>query len=369
MRSIGLALLSALSTLWSPLSAADPPSVVTVWQSGADGYHTYRIPAVLVAPSGDLLAFCEGRVNNAKDHGNLDLLQKRSTDGGRTWGERAVIHEEGGDAEITIGNPCPVVDRSTGAIWMPLTRNNDRVLMMHSTDNGRTWARPADITADAKRPEWTWYATGPGVGIQLQRGEHAGRLVIPCDHRCPEYDCGSHVIYSDNHGKTWRLSENTVHPGANECQVVELADGRLLLNARMQADRVTGNRGISYSADGGVTWSTLSEGSGLPDPVVQASFLRYRPAAGEGGNVLLFSNPDVPLKVERGKRINLTVRASFDEGRSWPVKQPLHAGPSAYSCLVILSDGAIGCLYEAGTAHANEAVRFARFSFDWLTGG
>jgi sialidase-1 len=292
---------------------------------------------------------------------------KRSTDGGRTWSEQQVVYDEGGDQEITIGNPCPVLDRTTGTIWLPLTKDNDRVLMTHSADHGRTWGKPTDITADVKRPNWGWYATGPGVGIQLERGEHKGRLIIPCDHRCPEYDCGSHVISSDDHGKTWRLSENFVQPGANECQVVELADGSLLLNARMQENRQTGRRGTSLSRDGGRTWSALSQESGPPDPRVQASFLRYRLTDRPQGNVLLFSNPSVPLSMQSGKRIDLTVQASFDEGGTWPVRRMLHAGPSAYSCLVALPDGAIGCLYEAGDKSAYETLLFSRSRLDMLT--
>ena len=356
-----------LLTFFAGVTWAAEPDVAIVWRSGVDGYHTYRIPAVLQAGNGDLLAFCEGRRNNARDHGNLDLLQKRSTDGGRTWGDQTVVYEEGGEAETTIGNPCPVLDRETGVLWMPFTRNNDSVFMTHSKDHGETWSDPVDITADVKREDWGWYATGPGVGIQLTIGDHSGRLVIPCDHRSTEYDCGSHTIYSDDHGETWVLSENTVHPGSNECQVVELADGRLVLNSRMQNSRATGQRGVSISSDGGATWSPLSQESGLKDPVVQASFLRLRLEPGERGNVVLFSNPDVPQSVERGRRVNLTVRASFDEGATWPSARPLHPGPAAYSCLVALPDDGIGCLYEAGDENAYETIRFARFDLGWLT--
>ncbi|REJ72195.1 MAG: exo-alpha-sialidase [Planctomycetota bacterium] len=370
-RTVQIALTIACGALWlvpATDSSAAEPEVSIVWESGKDGYHTYRIPAVLTAANGDLLAFCEGRRNSARDHGNLDLLQKRSTDGGRTWSEQEVIHEEGGEEEITIGNPCPVLDRETGVLWMPFTRNNDHVFMMHSDDHGETWSEPADITQDVKRDDWGWYATGPGVGIQLTVGDHAGRLVIPCDHRSKEYDCGSHVIYSDDHGKTWTLSENTVYPGSNECQVVELADGRLMLNSRMQSSRETGQRGVSFSDDGGETWSPLSQESGLKDPAVQASFLRLKLEPGQRGNVLLFSNPDVPQRVERGRRVDLTVRASFDEAETWPHARLLHPGPAAYSCLVALPEDNIGCLYEAGDENAYETIRFARFNLDWLTG-
>lgn len=357
--------VSVLCLMVTVVNAAEPKAIV-VWKAGSEGYHTYRIPAVLAAANGDLLAFCEGRRNNSKDHGNVDLVMKRSTDGGRTWGEQQTIHDAGGEEEVTIGNPCPVLDRETGTIWLPLARDNNRVLMLHSTDHGRTWSKPADVTESVKRSDWTWYATGPGVGIQLQHGPHAGRLVIPCDHRSPEYDCGAHVIYSDDHGKTWQLSENAVKPGANECQVVELSDGELLLNARMQEERQTGERGLSRSPDGGQTWSTIDQHSGLGDPRVQASLLKIAAADASSKPVLLFSNPFVPTSVERGKRRNLTVQGSRDEGKTWPLRYTLHAGPSAYSCLVDLGGGQAGCLYEAGEQDANETVRFQRFSLDVL---
>lgn len=349
------------------VAAAAEPNVSTVWEAGAEGYHTYRIPAVIVAPNGDLLAFCEGRKNNRRDHGDIDLLQKRSTDGGRTWSEHVIVHEEGGDAEITIGNPCPVVDQHTGVIWMPFTRDNDDVFVTSSRDSGGSWSPPRRITASVKRDDWGWYATGPGVGIQLEQEPHAGRLVIPCDHRSEVYNNGSHIIYSDDHGETWRLSKDVIQPGANECQVVELADGRLLLNARMQSERETGERGVSFSDDGGETWSPLSQESGLPDPVVQASLIRT--ADPDGDEVLLFSNPNVPRSVESGPRRNLTVRISNDAGETWPLKRTLHAGPAAYSCLVDLGGGSIGCLYEAGAESPYDSIRFARFDLEWAEGG
>lgn len=359
-------ILTAVAALVGPaLCGAAEPVVTTVWQAGEEGYHTYRIPAVLVAPNGDLLAFCEGRRNNSRDHGDIDLLQKRSSDGGLTWGEHAIVYEEGGDADVTIGNPCPVVDQTTGVIWMPFCRDNDRVFVASSRDNGESWSQPREVTADVKRTEWGWYATGPGVGIQLQRGEHAGRLVIPCDHRSPDYDCGSHAIYSDDHGETWTLSDNVISPGANECQVVELSDGRLLLNARMQNSRTTGERGIASSSDGGATWTELSQHSGLADPVVQASLIRLESDGTK--DLLLFSNPNVPLSVERGARVNLTVRVSRDSGATWSSGRTLHSGPAAYSCLVGLDGDEAGCLYEAGESSAYESIRFARFGLEWVS--
>ena len=140
---------------------------VDVFQGGTEGYHTYRIPAIVLTNKNTLLAFCEGRKTGAGDHGDMDLMLRRSTDGGKTWQPMQLVYEEGGDAKITIGNPCPVVERTTGTIWLPFCRNNDRVFITHSTDDGETWAAPAEITGAVKKPDWGWYATGPGHGIQL----------------------------------------------------------------------------------------------------------------------------------------------------------------------------------------------------------
>ena len=327
---------------------------INLFNSGRDGYHTYRIPGLLLSPRGALLAFCEGRRNSRSDHGDIDLLLKRSEDGGTTWSKQQLVYREEG--EITIGNPCPVVDGETGMIWLPFCRNNDQVLITYSSDDGITWAKPRDITPDAKRKGWIWYATGPGIGIQLERGEYRGRLVIPCDHQIPEdYGSGSHAIYSSDHGRSWHRS-TAIQPCGDECQVVELEDGRLLMNMRMQ-DRIEGYRALARSGDGGETWSEPVYDENLPCVVCQASFIR-------DGSRLLFSNPAPPgpATYERGERINLTVRASEDEGKSWPITRFLHEGPSAYSCLCALHDGEIGCLYEGGEKSCYERIIFKRFS-------
>lgn len=328
-------------------------SDINVYTSGQDGYHTYRIPALLAAPNGDLLAFCEGRRNNQRDHGDIDLLVKRSSDGGATWSEQSVIYGEPGD--VTIGNPCPVVDQDTGTIWLPFCRENHDVLITRSDDNGRTWSTPIDISASATRESWNWYATGPGVGIQLQTGTHPGRLVIPCDHRNDsEYGNGSHALYSDDHGETWQVSE-VIQPGANECQVVELSDGTLMMNIRMQTIS-EGYRGVATSADGGQTWSNFRHERQLPCPKCQASLVT-------NGETLLFSNP-VPSSdpsPDKGERVHLVVRRSDDAGHTWSDVAELHHGPAAYSSLVFLSGSEAACLFEGGDEHFRERLVFKTF--------
>lgn len=348
-----------------------PPELVQtpIFVRGQGGYHTYRIPSLVVTTKGTVLAFCEGRKHSTSDTGDIDLLLRRSTDHGEHFGPPMVVWDDGPN---TCGNPCPVVDQDTGAVWLLLTHNLgqdhepqiiDRtskgtrtVWVSHSTDDGMTWSRPREITASTKRPQWTWYATGPGAGVQLRHGPHQGRLVVPCDH----IEAGtrrfySHVIYSDDHGRTWQLGGRTPQPGVNECEVVELSGGQLLLNMR-NYDRTQPCRRISISQDGGATWGPVMFDPVLVEPTCQASLRRYSwPADGKPG-LLLFSNPASPARRE-----NLTVRLSRDEGKTWTDAWTLHVGPSAYSCLAVLADGRVACLYEAGQTSPYESIALARF--------
>ena len=366
-------------TLGAQQSTAGQPQQSDVFVSGTNGYHTYRIPSLLVSRKGTLFAFCEGRKNSRSDSGDIDLLCRRSEDGGRTWSNQQVIWD---DKENTCGNPCPVVDQQSGTIWLLVTWNRGddteaqikanagkdtrRVRLSRSDDDGITWSRPVEITQTAKQPAWCWYATGPGVGIQLEKGASRGRLVIPCDHSVAasaDNPAGysSHVIISDDHGETWKLG-GVISPQVNECQVVELADGTLMINMR-NYDRSKTTRAIATSADCGLTWSKVTHDPALVEPICQASFIRYTWPGPRGKSRLLFSNP-----ASTSKRIEMTVRLSYDEGKTWPVGKLLYPGPSAYSCLAVLPDGDIACLYEMGENHSYEKIAFARFGLKWLTG-
>jgi len=368
--AVGVAVVSLF--LFSAKAKAADVQQSDVFVAGQEGYHTFRIPAVIVTPDKTVIAFCEGRKNNRRDHGDIDLVMKRSTDGGRSWSPLEVIYEEGGNAEVTIGNPCPVIDQTTGTIWLPFCRDNDDVLLTHSTDDGQTWAPPVEITADVKRNDWGWYATGPGVGIQLTHPRYAGRLVIPCDHR-EEVDGQSvkmsHCFYSDDGGRSWQMGQS-VDKHTDECQVVELADGRLMINMRNYWGRTgkvaerAGMRAIAYSEDGGQHWSDVEFDPTLIEPVCQASFLRYTEGDEHEKNRLLFANP-----ASKTRRHELTIRLSYDEGRTWPVARVLHPGPAAYCCLTVMPDQTIGCLYENGKEHSYEKITLARFTLEWLTDG
>jgi len=341
--------------------------------SGTDGYHTFRIPSVVVTPKGTVLAFCEGRKESTHDSGDIALLLKRSQDGGATWSNLQIVWDDPGH---TCGNPCAVVDRESGAICLLTSHNlgtdvesqiidetsqgSRTIWLSRSTDEGLTWSASSDITATTKKSNWTWYATGPGAGIQ----QASGRLIIPCDHiesRTKKYY--SHIIYSDDGGLTWELGGSTPSDQVNECEVAELEDGRLLLNMR-NYDPAQRNRARSYSADGGLTWSALEQDEALIEPICQATLRRFTTTADGGRSRLLFANP-----ASQQARENMTVRLSYDEGLTWPVTRVLHPGPAAYSCLAVLQDQTLVCLYERGDENAREKITWAHFDLEWLTEG
>ncbi|CAN0456884.1 unnamed protein product, partial [Hapterophycus canaliculatus] len=253
-----------------------------VFQSGQDGYKCYRIPSVIKTNKGTLLAFAEGRVNGPGDAGDIDLVMKRSTDHGKTWSKLTVVR----DIEKTAGNPCPVVDRETGRIVLVFCemdssehhimqgKSNRRVFTCYSDNDGTDWSEPVNITDAANpRSEYNWMASGPGVGIQIQHGHHTGRMVIPFANSI-DHDYGVHTIYSDDRGQTWHISE-LIPGGCNESQLVEISNGRLLLNMRMQRNG-KGKRALSYSDDGGQTWGKLSHDDELTCPVCQASLIGHQ---------------------------------------------------------------------------------------------
>jgi sialidase-1 len=354
--------------------AQDLPPLVDVFVGGQDGYPAYRIPALVTTRGGSLLAFAEGRAS-LRDHAENDIVLKRSTDGGKTWGRLQLIAEDGTNA---LNNPTAVVVRETGRVILMYQRYSKgfderkaepgldgprvcRSFVVHSDDEGATWSRPVEVTSQVKRPtEVTSTATGPGIGIQLARGKHAGRILMPFNQG-PYGEWKVYAAFSDDAGRTWHYGE-TAPEGtkghANEVQFVELNDGSVILNARNQGgDKL---RKIAISRDGGQTWSETRDDAALIEPVCQASLLRHPGTGDPAKDVFLFSNP-----ASQANRTNGTIRLSRDEGKSWPVARTLYPGSFAYSCLASLPDGSIACLFERD---GTKKISIARLTLNWLTG-
>ena len=320
------------------------PAAVDLFSGGESAHHTYRIPSIISTKNGVLLAFAEGRVNGGGDTGDINLVMRRSEDGGHKWSDIEVIWDDEGNV---CGNPCPVV-LENGDILMLMTWNHGKEheghikkghskygrvpYMMRSTDEGRSWSKPEDISSMADKKEWMWYATGPGNGIQLKHGKYKGRIVVPCANSTVEKGYNSHVIYSDDNGESWKYS-NEIGPGSNESTVVELTDGTLVFNTRQQTNR-SGFRGQAISRDGGQSWTEYSNKTSLKEPTCQASFINYK------GDTLLFCNP-------QGKgRADGVIQISRDGAKTWKNLVELPKGGFAYSSMTVLPDGDVAVLYE-----------------------
>lgn len=332
-----------------------------IYKNDEEGYKCFRIPALITTAKGSLLAFAEGRKNNCGDAGDIDLVLKRSEDGGKTWSKLQVVWN---DSTNTCGNPAPVVDQKTGNIVLLSTWNlgsdhekdiingsskdTRRVFVISSTDEGRSWSAAKEITKNVKKDNWTWYATGPGRGIQLSKGKHKGRLVIPSNHIVAGTGKNySHVIYSDDGGSKWKLGGITPQDSVNESTVAELSNGRLMLNMRNASK--SRHRQIAISKNGGKKWSAIYPDTTLIEPVCEGNLIQYDFPGKK--QFLLFSNP-----ASTSSRTRMTVRISYDNGKTWPLKKLVYEGPSAYSCLTVLPNGNVGFFYEAGYQRPYEGI-------------
>jgi len=328
--------------------------------SGEGGYHTYRIPALVRCASGVLLAFCEGRKHGRGDAGEIDLLVRSSGDQGQTWSEPQVVVSHAG---WTCGNPCPVFDQETGTVHLLFCKNigalaeteicrgngTRTVWVTTSDDDGHSWGTPRDITPAVKDPSWTWYATGPCHGIQLS----SGRLVIPCDHMVGVYrdrhadPYHSHVILSDDHGKSWRIG-GIVDEGTNECAVAEHGNGNVYINCRNY--RQLKCRAAAWSNDAGESFARFRLEPDLIDPICQGSLLDL------GENRYVLSN----AASESRERVSL--RLTNDGGETWSQAMQLCSGPGAYSDLVSTGENTVACLFECGEEQPYERIRLTDLS-------
>ena len=352
-----------------------------IFSRKTDGYHTYRIPTMVVTAKGTILVFVEGRKTHRRDHGDVDLLMKRSEDGGRTWSKQVLIHEEGGDALIRVGNPCPIVEKDGKTVHLLFTRNGPGCFFStRSTDDGSSWEPFTRVSDDPKAPEYQkdnflrGFGESPvGVGAGPVHGIHTskGRLIAPSYAGFKvngEGRGGSCVIYSDDKGKTWKAGG--VIPWVpefrhGECTIVERSDGSLLMNMRTSepGKYSFGYRLTSVSKDHGMTWSKPVVDKNLPCPACQASMIRLNEKE------ILFLNPAVNHNggFSIWSRKNLTLRVSQDDGRSWPESRVLNEGLAGYSDLAIAKNGNILCLFENGTRDYCEKITFVELKRSWLS--
>ncbi|MCX6858226.1 MAG: sialidase family protein [Verrucomicrobia bacterium] len=375
MKSLLIAFLVATSL------AAQEPEFFDCFIGGKDGYPAYRIPSIVVSKKGSVLAFAEARKTLA-DQAQNDIVTKRSTDGGATWGALKLIHDDG---ENSLNNPTAVVEQQSGRVFLMYQRipahlkeaskNTDtgfagenvyRNFLVWSDDDGVTWSTPLDVTTTTKRPDRaTTICSGPGIGIQLTRGPHKGRLVIPFNEG-PFWLWQNFSVFSDDAGQSWKTGVDV--PGAmvpdakmgqrsqiNEVQMVELSDGSVRLDSRQFGGAKT--RKTAVSRDGGLTWSGITDIADIRDPSCMAGVLRYSFDDGSGMGKIIHTGPD------SAKRDHGAVYLSLDDGATFPIKRGLYAGSFAYSVPTRLADGRVGVFFEADNY---KRLVFARFPMSWL---
>jgi len=332
-----------------------------VFESGKEGNASYRIPAVIKLKSGKLLAFAEGRRKGAGDFGDVNIVLKTSTDQGKTW---SALQDVAENADLQAGNPAPVVDYfdknyPKGRIFLFYNTGNNteqqvrkgngrrEVWYKTSIDEGQTWSDPVNISARVKRDDWRSFANTPGHALQLTKGKYKGRIYVPVNYSKgePNQDFSDYMataFYSDDHGQTFKLSDDIGIKGSNESTAAELPNNGILLNARNQKGDEK-YRIFARSQNGGESWNEAGFDKNLPDPVCQGSLLNLTE------KIIAFSN-----NADQKNRNNLTLRISFDEGKNW-TKSILVDGQAglktnedftAYSDLVLLDKKRIGILYE-----------------------
>jgi len=367
----------ALSTILLCLSFSLFAQEKTVFKGGKEGHAIYRIPAIISIPNGDLLVFAEGRVNGYDDFGDINLVMKRSNDQGRTWSRIQTIVDYD---LLQAGNPAPVVDLHDpaypdGVVYLFYNSGNNHeyeirmsqgvreVWMIRSVDLGTNWEDPVNITAQVHKPnnpdfnpsymnpaDWRHYANTPGHAFQFQKGKFKGRIYVAANHsegnpQANSKDYQAHGFFTDDHGKSFKISESIQFPGSNESIAAELPDDRMIMSIRNQRGDIR-QRILAFSEDGGATWSEQYFEASLVDPVCQGSILSFEDPSGKV--ILAHSN-----NADTENRNNLSLKLSYDQGKTWPkttlidgVKNPGKSAHTAYSDLVLLEDNWLGVIYE-----------------------
>lgn len=329
-----------------------------VRKAGDDNVHTYRIPGIITTDKGTLLAVYDIRYKNTADlPGNIDVGLSRSTDGGKSWQPMRVIMDMGTPHENNgVGDPAILFDPVTkkifvAALWSKGNRSiagslpglspdtTGQFVLVESRDDGLTWSAPYTITPQVKNPGWHLFFNGPGNGIAMQDG----KLVFAAQYWNENKMPYSTIIYSDDHGQSWKGGINGPRYNTTESQVVETSPGVLMLNMR---DNRGAYRSIATTGNMGATWTEHATSyNALQDPVCMASLIRARvTVGGNQKNVLFFSNPNTS-----SGRLHITIKASTDMGESWPLQQQLEIDERqsyGYSSLTQMDDKHIGILYE-----------------------
>ena len=361
--TLGLCVMCALSAADSARAAKPLFQQSTVFTGGQDGCHTYRLPVIVVSKKGTVFVFADGRRRGAGDIGRIDPVLKRSTDGGATWQPMQVLATDPAD-RAKIGNGCAIADLRTGAVHFIYCWDLTRAFCLTTADEGATFAKAEITDAFRKFPyKWAYFATGHVHGIQLRDG----RLVAPVwlNDKPRRAEAKGHmrvgILCSDDGGKSWRAGGLVppTFPKVNESSVFECSDGSLCLNMRTMG---RGYRAVARSTDRGMTWAEPTLDKHLPCPTCQAATLVL--PSKDGRSRVLFCNP-----AAKGARKRLTVRLSYDDGRTWPVAKLVDAGNSGYSDMAVAADGTICVAYEGGKKRYAGQIALARFNLEWLTDG
>ncbi len=342
--------------------------------AGQDNCDTYRIPGLTTTNNGTLIAVYDNRYNNSKDlQENVDIGMSRSTDGGQTWEPMKVIMDMGewgnNPQQLNgVGDPSVLFDTETNTLWVAALwmsgatvkdmlwwrskpgmepTETGQFLLVKSTDDGKTWSRPINITKQIKNPDWQLLFQGPGKGITMKDGT----IVFPAQFKADigtksldggQFTAHSTIIYSKDHGKTWQIGTGA-KSNTTEAQVVELENGKLMLNMRDDRNRRvkdnTNGRAIYTTDDLGITWQKHStSNSALIEPNCMASLITA------GNKILLFSNPN-----HKQSRIKMTIKASKDNGNTWEKENQIELYEDrgfGYSCMTMIDDETVGIIYE-----------------------